>query len=75
MAINPVASGIQTFLSANQRIQESASEIAQSSVNGADTNLVEPLIELKVAEQQAVAATKIIEVEKSQVGTLLDALG
>ncbi len=75
MAINPVASGIQTFLSASQRIQESAAEIAQSSVKGVDANLVEPLIELKVAEQQAVAATKIIEVEKSQVGTLLDVLG
>jgi len=75
MAINPVASGIQTFLSANQRIQESASEIARSAINGADANLVEPIIDLKVAEQQALAATKIIEVEKSQIGTLLDVLG
>ncbi|MCP4413676.1 MAG: hypothetical protein GY808_14040 [Gammaproteobacteria bacterium] len=75
MVINPVASGIQTFLSANQRIQESASEIAKSSDNGVNTNLVEPIIELKVAEQQAVPATKIIEVEKSQIGTLLDVLG
>jgi len=74
MAINPVASGIQTFLSANQRIHESASEIARSSVNGTGANLVEPIIELKVAEQQALAAAKIIEVEKSQIGTLLDAI-
>jgi len=75
MAINPVASGIQTFLSANQRIQESAYEIARSAINGADANLVEPIIDLKVAEQQALAAIKIIEVEKSQIGTLLDVLG
>jgi len=74
MAITPVASGIQTFLSANQRIQESASEIAQSSVNGVDADLVEPLKTNTHSVKRAVAATKIIEVEKSQVGTLLDVL-
>jgi len=55
-------------------MQESASEIAQSSMNGADADITKPVIELKVAEQQAIAATKIIEVEKNVVGTLLDVL-
>jgi len=75
MAINPVASGVQAFLGASQRIEESADKIAQSSDKGADANLAEPLIELKVAEQQAIAATKIIEAENNTVGTLLDVLG
>ncbi len=74
MEMSPIASGVQAYLGATQRIQESANEIANSSVNGTTADLVEPLIELKVAEQQAVAATKIIEVAKSQVGTLLDVL-
>ncbi len=75
MTINPIASGVKIFTDATQRIQTSATEIAQSSINGKGADLVEPLIELKVAEQQAVAATKIIETKINQVGTLLDVLG
>jgi len=66
------SSGVQTFLNANQRVQESANKIAQSSVSGSTSDLASPLIDLKVAEQQASAAVKIIEAESTQVGTLLD---
>jgi len=66
------ASGVQTFLNANQRVQDSANKIAQSSVSGSTTDLASSVIDLKVAEQQAGAAVKIIEAESAQVGTLLD---
>jgi len=72
MEISPTSSGIQTFLNASQKVQESAAKIARSSIEGSTANLVEPLVDLKVAEQQAGAAAKIIEVEGKQVGTLLD---
>ncbi len=65
-------SGVQTFLNANQRVQESANQIAKSSASGSSADLTSPLIDLKVAEQQASAAVKIIEAESAQVGTLLD---
>ena len=73
MAISPVASGIQTFLQAQQRIADSASRIATASVSEAGPqSLVEPLIDLRVAEQQALAGAKIIEVEQRTIGSLLD---
>ena len=74
METNPISSGVQTFLNANQKIQDSAAQIAKSSENDSSTDLVAPLIELKEAEQQAKAALKIIEAENSQVATLLDVL-
>ena len=73
MAISPVASGIQTFLQAQQRIADSAQRIATASVSEAGPqSLVEPLIDLRVAEQQALAGARIIEVERDTIGTLLD---
>ncbi|MCP3675529.1 MAG: flagellar biosynthesis protein FlgE [Gammaproteobacteria bacterium] len=75
MNISPLAaqsSGVQTFLNANQRVEESANKIAQSSVSGSITDLASSLTDLKVAEQQAGAAVKIIEAESTQIGTLLD---
>ncbi len=74
MTVNPITTGVQAYTSAVQRAQNSATEIAQSSLNGNHADLAGPLVELKAAEQQASAAAKIIEVEKSQIGTLLDVL-
>ncbi len=74
MEMSATASGIQSFLNAKERIQDSATQIARSVVDGSPGDLIEPLIDLKVAEQQAGAAAKIIEVENKQVGTLLDLL-
>ena len=73
MEVSAVASGIQTFLQAQQRIADSAQRIASASVSEAGPqSLVEPLIDLRVAEQQAQAGAKIIEVEQNTIGTLLD---
>jgi hypothetical protein len=73
MAITPLASGIQTFLQAQQRVADSASRIASASISEAGPqSLVEPLIDLRVAEQQAQAGAKIIEVEQNMIGSLLD---
>jgi hypothetical protein len=73
MAITPLASGIQTFLQSQQRVADSASRIASASISEAGPqSLVEPLIDLRVAEQQAQAGAKIIEVEQNMIGSLLD---
>lgn len=74
MVINATATGLQAFLSATQRIQVSATKIARANIDGSPADLIAPLIELKVAEQQILAAAKIIETEKKQVGILLDLL-
>ncbi len=75
MEINSATtSGIQVFLNAKERIEASASKIARSSIEGSPDDLIPALVDLKVAEQQASAGAKIIEVENKQVGTLLDLL-
>ena len=75
METNSLASGVSVLQNARQRVQESASEIASITTNqGPTSDLVKPLIELKVAEQQAQAGVKIIEVEGKVVGTLLNLL-
>lgn len=73
MAIAAVTSGIQTFLQAQQRLNDSAQRIASASISEQGSlAIVEPLIDLQVAEQQARAAAKIIETEQQTIGTLLD---
>lgn len=61
-------------MNASQRIQETSSRIADNTAKGSFDGLITELVELKVAEQQAGAAAKIIEAENKQVGTLLDIL-
>ena len=73
MTISVVNSGIQSFLQAQQRLATSAEEIASASVaESGPQSLVEPLIDLRVAEQQALASAKIIETEQTIIGALLD---
>ena len=73
MEINSAAtSGIQTFLNASERVQSSATQIASSIKNGETSDLVKPIVDLKIAEQQAGAAVKIIQAESNQIGSLLD---
>ena len=73
MTISAVNSGIQSFLQAQQRLNESAEQIASASVSeSGPQSLIEPLVDLRVAEQQALASAKIIEVEQNTIGALLD---
>lgn len=73
MTISVVNSGIQSFLQAQQRLATSAEQIASASVaESGPQALVEPLIDLRVAEQQALASAKIIETEQTIIGALLD---
>ena len=75
MEINSLASGVSVLQNAEQRVQQSASQIASATTSqGSTTDLVKPIIELKVAEQQAQAGAKIIEAEGKTVGTILDLL-
>lgn len=73
MTISVVNSGIQSFLQAQQRLSTSAQQIASASVfEDGPQSLIEPLVDLRVAEQQAQASAKIIEVEGKIIGSLLD---
>ena len=72
MEINSANLGIQSFLNATQRVEESAVQIAKSSTGDTSVNLTNALVDLKVAEREAGVAAKIIEVENAQVGTIMD---
>ena len=72
MAVNSVSSGIQAFMAAQRRLNVSAEKIALAPLQGAPVNIVEPLIDLKVAEIQAKAAAKVIETENTTIGALFD---
>lgn len=74
MSTSSITSGIQAFSNAVQRAQTSATQIAQNSTKGSSADLLAPLIDLKVAEQQATTAAKVIQAGNAQVGTLLDML-
>ena len=79
MEINSLASGVSVLQNAQQKVQQSASQIAsaitsQGTSQGTSSDLAKPIVELKVAELQAQAGAKIIEVEGKTVGTLLDLL-
>ena len=88
MAINSIgASGLAAFQAANARLQSAAGLIAngpsvglsatnslgvQAVNTGATDNITTGLVELASAEQQAVAAARILQTENEVVGTLLD---
>ena len=72
MSVNPIASGIQAFLAAQQRLNVSAQEIATASLKQGPGGIIEPLIDLRIAETQAKAAAKVIETENQLIGSLLD---
>ena len=78
MEINSLASGVAVLQNAQQIAQDSASQIAnittQGTTQSSTSDLTKPIVELKVAEQQAQAGAKIIEVEGKTVGTILDLL-
>ena len=76
MEINSLASGVSILQNADQRVQQAASDIATATTkgNGSSADLVTPVVELKVAAQQAEAGAKVIEVEGRRVGTLLNLL-
>ena len=72
MTVNPITSGIQAFLAAQQRLNASAEKIATATITEGPASVIEPLIDLNIAEQQAKAAAKVIETENNIIGSLLD---
>ncbi len=72
MTISAVSSGIQSFLQAQQRLSNSADQIANAVAESGPQSLIEPLIDLRVAEQQALASARVIEAEQNTIGALLD---
>ncbi len=75
---NALNIGLQGFQEASRDVTEAAQNIASQSVSDASvesinqTDLVESLVDLKVAELDARANAKVIETASNLVGTLLD---
>ncbi|MBT8448273.1 MAG: hypothetical protein KJO69_01200 [Gammaproteobacteria bacterium] len=72
MTVSPIASGIQAFMAAQQKLNVSAEKIAGATLSEGAGAVVEPLIDLRIAEQQAKAAARVIETENATIGSLLD---
>lgn len=72
MSINPTTAGIQAFLAAQQRLNVSATKIAEASIQNNVASITEPLLDLTLAEQQAKAAARVIETENDTLGALLN---
>ncbi len=71
-------SGVKGFQQATERANQAAQEIASQSVSDASKeginqkDLVESLVDLKVAEHDAKANAKVIETAGELIGSLLD---
>ncbi len=73
MQINGLSAALGGFQNAVNRAGEAAQEIASASTQKQGTqDLVEPLVELKVAERDAQANAKVIETENKILGSIID---
>jgi len=75
---NLISSGVQGFQDATSRANEAAQEIASQVVNDSSEDsvdqkdLVNSLVDLKVAEIDAQANAKVLQTASDLVGSLLD---
>ena len=75
-----ISAGVNLLNTAQQRSENASREIAgqfekKTDVSGTSyksESLIKPVIDLKRAELEASAATKIIEADKKTVGSILD---
>ncbi|NOT12777.1 MAG: hypothetical protein HOP23_13260 [Methylococcaceae bacterium] len=75
-----ISSGVNLLYTAQQRSDNAAREIVgqflkktdMSSTNYKSEDLIKPVLDLKRAELETSAATKIIEADKNTIGSLLD---
>ena len=74
METSAIATAVRSFMNAKQSVQDSALQIATSSIEGSPSDLVTPIIELKIAENQALASAEVISAENKRIGSLLDIL-
>ncbi|MCO7225708.1 hypothetical protein [Pleionea sp. CnH1-48] len=73
MQIDGLSTALGGFQNAVQRAGTAAQEIASANVEKQGTqSLVEPLVELQVAERDALANARVIETEQKVLGSIID---
>jgi len=80
MNISPSSYGVNLINSAQQRSEAAAAEIAGLSIQKTDAgeieynsgDLIKPVLDLKRAELETSAATKIIAADHKMLGSILD---
>ncbi|MEE4244191.1 MAG: hypothetical protein V2I33_02195 [Kangiellaceae bacterium] len=72
MQIDGLSAALGGFQNAVNRAGEAAQEIASTTSKEGTASLVEPLVELKVAERDAQANAKVIETENKILGSIID---
>ncbi|PWK51708.1 hypothetical protein [Pleionea mediterranea] len=73
MQIDGLSAALGGFQSAVTRAADASQQIASASVNKQGTqDLIEPLVELKVAERDAQANARVIETESKLLGSIID---
>lgn len=79
MNVNTVIqSGIEGVQRANEGLEKAASEIVRAgSVDGpagSNSNVIEPIVDLKLYERSIEASSQVVKVADEVLGTLLDTL-
>ncbi|AYC31267.1 hypothetical protein D3880_02175 [Pseudomonas cavernae] len=78
MQISALTSGLNTWKSAQQRVDSAASNIASAGVpqsvasTASETDLVEQFVQLERGKLEAQAGAKLIKTSDEVLGTLLD---
>ena len=75
MAINSISlTGMSALRDSVVRAQDAATKVAQAGEPDDQTTLVESLLELQQARQDARLAARVVDAGDSMVGTLIDTL-
>lgn len=75
MAINPISlAGMAALRDSVVRAQDAATKVAQAGEPDSQTTLIESLLELQQAKQDARVAARVVDAGDSMVGTLIDTL-
>lgn len=75
MAINSISLvGMSALRDSVVRAQDAATKVAQAGGSEDQTTLVESLLELQQAKQDARVAARVVDAGDSMVGTLIDTL-
>lgn len=73
MSVNSVLStGIQGVQAGISRANQAAGEIARAGTTDQNGDLLTPIVNLKISEQQVKASAAVIKAADEMVGTLID---
>lgn len=75
MAINSISlSGFAALRDSVERAQIAAEKVAQAGEPDGKTGIIEALLELQQAKQQARVSARVVKAEDQMIGTMIDTL-